>query len=357
MTIRTRRLAVTTLAAALGASALPASEAVAAPTRVSAGRTSLTLTAKTRKALKRHHVKVAARAGGSTRGRTYRLPVKGGKFDFGTNRGTLSQRGTLRLKLGRKSVVVSGLTLTLGRKSKVVAKVGGRKITLGVLLRGKQKVRSSSADRTLSGIRLRLTAAAAKRIDKRLGRKAVRGGEVLGNVTVQVRKPSSNTGTGSSGTPASEAKIGFSPAFTQALGQAELPASAVLGAQQLPDGSIDLPVAAANIDPSTGTGTVDLAGAIVLGSGANAVTIDHLGLEFGADSNGLYGNVNGIRVKVAAIEGTGLSEALQSGSKQLSGLLATLSPEAAAALNQAGGVSLFVPGTPFGDINVTLPGS
>jgi hypothetical protein len=34
-----------------------------------------------------------------------------------------------------------------------------------------------------------------------------------------------------------------------------------------------------------------------------------------------------------------------------------LTPEGAATLNQAGGVSFFVPGTPLGDLSLSLPPS
>jgi hypothetical protein len=144
---------------------------------------------------------------------------------------------------------------------------------------------------------------------------------------------------------------------SQALAENGLAPSALPGADMLPDGTISLPVAGVNIDPKTGTGTVDLTGGFTLGSGENAITIDHPQVVVNGDQSGLYAAVNGTRVKIAALEGTGLAEALKSGTKQLSDLLIQLSPEAAAALNQAGGVSLFVPGTPFGDLSVALPSS
>jgi hypothetical protein len=95
----------------------------------------------------------------------------------------------------------------------------------------------------------------------------------------------------------------------------------------------------------------------VLGSGAKAVRIDHPQIVVGGAEQGLHAQVNGVDVKLAGLDQTGLQAALKNGSKQISDLLVQLSPEGAAALNQAGGVSLFVPGTPFGDIDLTLPGS
>jgi hypothetical protein len=336
-----------------------ASQAQAAPSKVSGGQTTLTLTAKSKKVLKRHHIKLVARKPGAAKGRSYRLPVKGGKYDFGTNRGTLSQRGSLRLKRGKRVVSITGLKVTLGKKSKVVAKVNGRKMTLAVLKRNRQKVKSSSANRSVSRIKFRVTKAAAKRINKRLHGRAFSGRGSLGKLAVRVRKPASNGAAPAA--PANDttsaAKIGFAPGVSQALAENDLAPSALPGADQLPDGSINLPVTAVNFDPQTGTGTVDLSGGLSLGQGENAVTIDHPQIILNANESGLYAEVNGMRVKLANLDESGLAEALQSGSKQLSDLLMSLSPEGAAALNQAGGISLFVPGTPFGDVSLTLPSS
>jgi hypothetical protein len=84
------------------------------------------------------------------------------------------------------------------------------------------------------------------------------------------------------------------------------------------------------------------------------VTIDRPQIVLDGDDSGLYAAVTGVRVKLANLDSSGVAEAIKNGSTQLSDLLLTLSPEGAAALNQAGGVSLFVPGTPFGDVSVTV---
>jgi hypothetical protein len=357
MQIRNRHVALAA-AASLVSGGMLASQAQAAPSKVNGGRTTLTLTAKSKKVLKRHHIKLVARKPGSASGRSYRLPVKNGKYDFGSNRGTLTQRGSLTFKRGRRTVRISGLTVTLGKRSKVVAKVGGRRTTLAVLLRNKQKVKSSGANRSVTRIKFRITKAAAKRINRKLRGRAFSGRGSLGNLSVRLRKPAtSGTTTAAPNDTTSAAKIGFAPGVSQALAENDLAPSALPGADQLPDGTISLPVSAVDFDPQTGTGTVDLAGGINLGKGDNAVTIDHPQIVLNGNEAGLYAEVNGIRVKLANLDQSGLAEALQSGAKQLSDVLMSLSPEGAAALNEAGGISLFVPGTPFGDISLTLPSS
>ncbi len=357
MNIRTRQVALAA-AASLASAGIVAPQAIAAPSKVSGGRTTLTLTAKSKKALKRHHIKIAARKPGSAKGRNYLLPVKSGSFDFDTNRGSVSQGGSLRLKHGRRAVTVSGLKVTLGKKSSnVVAKVGGRKVTLASLSRRTQKVKSSSANRSVGNLRFRLSAKAAKRINAKLHVRGYSVRAAVGSVSVRVHNPAGAGPGSSAGNSGSVAKIGFAPEVSQALAEAGLSPAALPGGMQLPDGSISLPVTGANIDPATGSGTVDLAGGLTLGTGGNMVTVDHPQLVFGGAGQGLYAAVNGVRVRLADLDKAGLSEALKSGTKQLSDLLVSLSPEGAAALNSAGGVSLFLPGSPFGDLSVTLPSS
>jgi hypothetical protein len=297
---------------------------------------------------------------GKTKGRAYTLPVKTGKYDFGTNKGTVTQGGALRFKKGKTVVKITGLKVTLGKKSKVVAKVAGRKMTLAKLSRNKQKVKSSGTTRSVTRIKFQINKAAAKRINKKLPGRAFNGRGSLGKLALRVKNPKGGT-TATTPAPVAEtpaaAKIGFAPGVAGGLAENGLTPSALPGADLLPDGTISLPVAGVNIDPQTGTGTIDLGGGITLGSGENAITIGEPQIVVGADGSGLYANVNGIRVKLAGLEDSGLAEALQSGAKQLSDLLIQLSPEGAAALNQAGGVALFVPGTPFGDISLTLPSS
>jgi hypothetical protein len=358
MKIKTRQVALAA-ATTLTSAGIAVPPALAAPSKVSGGRTTLTLTAKNKKQLKRHHVKLVARKPGSAKGRSYRLPVKSGSYDFGTNKGTVSQGGSLRIKRGRRAVTISGIKVTLGKRSKVVAKVGGRKLTLATLSRRTQKVSSSAANRSVGNIRFRLSARAAKRINSKLHNRAFSARRALGSLGLRVHKPSS---TGSSTPGAGDAapaaaKIGFAPGVAQALSDAGVAPSALPGSEQLPDGTISSPVTAANIDPQTGTGTIDMAGGVSFGSGPNAVTVDHAQIVIAADQAGLYASVNGVRVKLADLDKAGINEALQSGAKQLTDLLVSLSPEGADALNQAGGVSVFVPGTPFGDISVTLPSS
>jgi hypothetical protein len=329
-------------------------QANAAPTKVKGGQTTLTLTAKAMKLLKKRHIKLVAMKPGKAKGRAYKLPVKTGKYDFGTNRGTVNQGGSLRFKKGKRVVKITAIRVTLGKSSKVVAKVAGHKMTLGKLIRNKQKVKSSGANRTVTRIKFQITKAAAKRINSKLRGHAFKG-SALGTLSVLVHQPKSGTVAPNDNTSA--AKIGFAPGVAQALSDNGLAPSALPGANMLPDGTLSLPVAGVNIDPATGKGTIDLTGGFTLGSGDNAITVDNPQVVVNGDQSGLYAAVNGTRVKIAALEGTGLAEALKSGTKQLSDLLIQLSPEAAAALNQAGGVSLFLPGTPFGDLSVSLPSS
>lgn len=355
----TTRPAVLAAFSVVATGATIAPNAIAAPSKVKSGRATLTLTAKSKKALKRHHIKLIAGKPGSAKGRSYRLPSKGGSYDFRTDRGTITQRGSLRLKRGRRSVRITAIKIALGKKSKIVATVGGKRLTLAVLSRKTQRVKSSGTSRSVGNIRVRFSAEAAKRLNARLGRRAFTGRKRIASLTVLVRRAATAKG-GANGTkqpPTSSAKLALAPGVSKSLADNGLTPSALPESQRLPDGSVNLPVTAVSADPQTGSGTVDLAGGLTLGSGSNAVTLDHPQLVVGGSDQGFYANVNGARVKLADLEKSGLSEALQTGTKQFFDLVAVLTPEGAEMLNQAGGLSLFVPGTPLGDLSVTLPPS
>lgn len=350
MTIGKRRMSLAIMAALI-TTALLAPQGQAAE-KVTSGSTVLELTAKGSKELRKRHIKVRAAKPGTSRGRRYRLPVKSGTFDFNTNRGTLTEGGSLRLSLGRKKVTISAVKISLGRgTSRVVAKIGGRRVTLGFLTRRGQKVQDSSSKRTVSRVSMRLSKGAATLVQRKLGGRRL-GLRALASLTVAVTKPPKGAADTAA---AGQAKVVIAPGLMAQLLAAGLDPAALPGSEQLPDGSITLPVGAVNIDPQTGHGTIDLAGGLTLGSGANAVTIDNPQVVIDADGGTLYAQVNGVRVRLAGLENSGLAEALQSGLTQLQSTVLTLSPELATLLTQAGGVSVFVPGTPFGDVSVSLP--
>jgi hypothetical protein len=363
MTGRRRRCALA-FTAALGSAALLAPQVQAAPTKVKSGRTVLTISTKGNKALKRRHIEIRAAGRTRARKRAYRSPVRSGRFNFETNRGTLNQAGGLRLRRGRRKLAIRAVKVRLGRKSRVVARIGRRKVAFAVLSRRAQKVHQSGNRRTVSRIRVRPSKRAAKLIRRKLGGKRLSPRRTIASLRVTVRRPSGSTGAPPAGTPGAgdsattgSAKISFAPGLAELLGQAGLDLSALPGADQLPDGTIDLPVAAVNIDPQTGEGTIDLDGGLSLGNGDNAVKIEDPQVVLSATEAGLYAWVAGVRIKVAALEDAGLGELLRDGATQIEGTVLTLAPQAAELFSQLGGVSLFVPGTPFGDLSLTLPSS
>jgi hypothetical protein len=321
---------------------------------VKSGTTTVKLSPKASKKMKQDNVKLLAAKPAKRAARSYRLPVRPGSFDYGKQRGTVAQKGRLRFTHGRRKVVLERIKVTLGKRSKATAKIGGRTVKLAVLSKRGSKVRNSSASSTVSKLKVRLSKRAAKLLDRRLRTKAFSARAKFATTSVKLNRTANAGAPGLGATPRSQAKIGLPPALISALSAAGLDLSALPGSELLPDGSLVLPIVSNTIDPQTGTGTIQFSGGLQLGSGADAVTIENPSIEVGANQQDLFASVNGVRVKLAQLEGTGLPEALQGGLAQVSGAL-TLTPEGAALLNQLGGVSLFLPGTPFGDLDVTMP--
>jgi hypothetical protein len=322
---------------------------------VKSGTTTVTLSPKASKKLKRDNVKLRAAKPAKRTARSYRLPVRPGRFDYGKQRGTVAQKGRLRFTHGRRKVVLKRIKITLGKRSKATAKIGGRTVKLAVLSKRGSKVRNSSASSTVSKLKVRLSKRAAKLLDRRLRTKVFSARAKFATTSVKLNRAANAGAPGPGATPPqSQAKIGLSPGLMGALASAGLEPSALPGSELAPDGSLVLPIASSTIDPQTGTGTVQFSGGLQLGTGDDAVTIENPSIEVGANQQDLFASVNGVRVKLAQLEGIGLPEALQGGLAQLNGAL-TLTPEGAALLNQLGGVSLFLPGTPFGDLDITVP--
>jgi len=150
------------------------------------------------------------------------------------------------------------------------------------------------------------------------------------------------------------------------LGSASGGLPAPLGTTPLPiiDGSsvtLPLPTGDAGLSFANGTvtGTIPLSGGIQLDNGQISATITNPTLTLGTGTEGstLSASVNGgPEVKLFDIDTTKLLQAATpDGGLSLSGLLAELSSEGAATLNQVLGTNAFTTGQPIGGLTIILP--
>ncbi len=369
---------------------LPASLGVAAvataagSSRQAKNAATLTLSVKAQRSLARHHVNVRALRPATRRKSSYALPASSGKWNFAKATGTLNLKGVLAIAAGKRSVKIKSVTFKRPAKGngQLTVKLAGRKVKLFTVT-GKAHVKRGATSETISGLTAKLTKAGAGRLNKALRNYAFKSGQKFGSFTVTVsNRAITGPGAGKSGGPSvtsvstTGAGVQFVPAFRSLLNSAGLGAVPLLpGSNGLPapvgtaplpgvDGtSVSLPLdgssAGVSFANGTLTGTIPLSGGLQLAKGGLSVSLTNpqVTLATGTEGSSLSFQVNGgPEVKLLHLDTSKLVQsALPNGTLDLEGLLATLSSEGAASLNQALGRNLFTTGQPVGGVTLIVP--
>jgi hypothetical protein len=163
---RRRMLPIGFLAAALIALLAFAPLASATPDPVASGTTTLNLNKQFAKYLGTFGIKVSPIGKAKVKGTKATLPVKGGSFDPTNGKGTLTHKGGLTFKAGKRKAQVKALEVNT-KKRTVTGKLGGKKVVLA-------KIAGVSSSRNGFGVNLvvkkvKLTPAAANALNKALG--------------------------------------------------------------------------------------------------------------------------------------------------------------------------------------------
>jgi hypothetical protein len=345
----------------------------------------LTLSVKAKRSLARQHVTVRALRPATRRKSSYALPASSGKWNFTKATGTLNLKGVLAIAVRKHSVKMHSVTFTRPAKGagQLTVKVGRHKVKLFTIT-GRAHIRRSSTSETISGLNAKLTKTGAARLNRALHTHALRKGESFGSFTVKVSNspvsgtagaPNSGAAAPVTGASSTGAGVVFAPAFRSLLDSAGLGAVPLLpGSNGLPaplgttpvpglDGtSVTLPLngstGGASFSNGVLTGTIPLSGGLQLGNGALSVSLTNpqLTLGTGTEGSSLSFEINGAEVKLLDLETTKLLQsALPNGTLDLQGLLATLSAEGAASLNQLLGKNLFTTGQPVGGVTLIVP--
>jgi hypothetical protein len=368
---------------------LAGATAVAATTGASANSATLTLSAKTKKALATQHAALRATKPATRKNATYGLPESSGKWNFVNGTGTLNFKGVLSVAIGKHSLKINSVSFSRPAKGngQVTVKIAGKKVKLFTIT-GKPKIKQAATSETLTGMTAKLAKAGATRVDNRLHTSTFKTNQNFGSFSVTVStspittststtSPTSGAGT-VTGASSTGAGVDFVPAFRSLLDSTGLsvaplvPGSnglpAPLGTTTIPgaDGSsLTLPLngstAGGSFDAGTLTGTVPLSGGMELGNGqvSASLTNPSLTLGTGTEGSGLSFSVNGgPELKLFDIDTSQLEQAaLPNGTLDLSGLLATLSSQGASTLNTVLGTNAFTTGQPVGGLTLIVPAS
>lgn len=140
--------------------------ASATPDPVASGSATVTLNKGFTKYLKTFGIKIQKIAPAKLKGRKATFTVSGGSMDPTNGLGTLNLNGGLKFKAGKKSATIKAVVLDTG-KSSLTAKISGKKVKLA-------KLSGLSFTRNGFGVsvtvkKMKLTGAAAKQLNKKLG--------------------------------------------------------------------------------------------------------------------------------------------------------------------------------------------
>lgn len=143
-----------------------ASAASAASEPVTGGATDLNLTKGFKKKLSNNGVKVLATGSGKVSKGTVELAVTGGSVDTAAGQGTIEHGGGFKFKRGKRTAGITAVTIELSTGA-VVAKVANSTMKLGTL--GPVSYTRNGVNVNVSSGGVKLTAKAAKRLNKKLG--------------------------------------------------------------------------------------------------------------------------------------------------------------------------------------------
>ena len=342
-------------------------------------KATLTLSGATSRALKKAHVTLQAVKPSTHKKSTFTLPTKSGRWNFTAANGTLNLKGALRVKRGKRSQQLGTLVFSRGAKggAQLTVKVRGKKVKIFNMAKKGAKANTKGNRQTVSKFTVTLTKQAATLLNKALKHKVFRAKQKLGSFQVTVSTTASGKpapGTGSAGAaPTTGVGVSFARAIHSVPGLSATPLGAASGGLPAPPGTTPIPVldrsavtlplpsgdAGLSFANGTVTGTIPLSGGIQLDNGQISATVTNptLTLGTGTEGSSLSASVNGgPEIKLFDIDTTKLLQsATPDGGLSLSGLLAELSSEGAATLNQALGTNAFTTGQPIGGLTIILP--
>ncbi len=311
---------------------------------VAGGQTMLQLDRGTARALTAAGVRVTpvrpARTGAS--GLTF--PVSGGEADPGTLAGTVTHRGGIRFRAGGRSVILRDPTYRIGERSTLTARVGSARLTIATLRTGNARIAAGGAlDTGVSRVDARLTATAARALNRAFRTRLFRSGLRLGTVRSEVRFGEVVFAGGATGLALDAGAV----AALTSLGVAP----GVVAPATLAEGEVRFPITGGLVNAETLAGEITHSGGLSLTRGATRVELGEptIGID---DSPALSLVLGGTRVDVVSLDASGARTTVDGDAVTVSGVVARLTAPAAQALNAAFGTTAFAEGLVLGTATV-----
>jgi hypothetical protein len=256
---RGTKLTAAIMAAALFALLAFAPFASAAPDPVASGSATVTLKNGFVKSLKKRGVKITKVAPAKLKGKKATFAVGGGELDPTTGAGTLNLNGGLQFKAGKKKVKVKALVVNTTKKG-LFANVGGKKVKLAVLA-GWSYTRAGFGV-SLNVKKLKLTTAAAKQLNKKLGfkkgKKPFKGNRLMA-AAVAEEQPATVTLV-----PANNVVFDVNADLLKKLTEVKTNVETIAPTTQKGLTTFEFPISGGSIAPAATAGVVQTAGGVKL---------------------------------------------------------------------------------------------
>lgn len=387
---RGTKLPAAVLAAALFALLAFAPFASAAADPVASGSATVTLNNGFFKTLKKQGVKIRKIGAAKVKGKKATFPVTGGEMDPITGAGTLNLGGGIKFQAGKRKAPVKALVVNTTKKG-LFGKVAGKNMKLA-------KIAGYTFTRAGFGValtikKLKLTGAAAKRLNKKLGFKQApkpfKGNRLMGKANAEEQPstvaivPGGNTALALSKAALDKLKnvgpeIGGEHPFEVKLSL--IPPATVLGISGEGTPIAGFPISGGSISPTATAGTVQHTGGIKLvqdleaagpnGKGQTTLEMNNIWLDLTTKTASVEVTITNPktpeanlgplgRVSIADIQLTGASADAVTRRVSVSGT-ATLQAVTAATLNavfvepiEGKGKGTFAAGDPLGSFSFT----
>jgi len=252
---RGMKLTAATMAAALFALLAFAPFASAAPDPVASGSATVTLKSGFVNSLKKQGVKISKINPTKLKGTKATFKVSGGELDPTNGKGTLNLAGGLKFKHGKKSVSVKGLQLNTA-KNGLFGKISGAKVKLASIS-GYSFTRAGFGV-SLKVTKLKLTSAAAKKLNKKLSTKALKANKLMGSATGE-EQPATVTII-----PGGNVNFKANQELLLKLKDVETAAKVISPTTENGLGIFELPISGGSIAPTATAGQVQTIGGLLL---------------------------------------------------------------------------------------------
>ncbi len=259
---RGKTLTAGLVVAAILASLLFASIASAASDPVGSGNAKLTFTRGISRTLLNKHVRLQRIKPTNVKLRTLTFKLNGGSIDPTNGKGNVKLAGGFKFRHRKRAVAVRGLALNTTKRA-LNGVVGGKRMKVATILGFSQARNGFGVNLTVK--RLKLTGAAARRLNAKLGLKekgdrAFRGGQVMGAAKSNVQPLTLNVQAGGSASLLTdqttvEKFLGLGVSINPVEPTTET---------KTPLPKFDFPVSGGTVSPTAQVGIIDTSGGITL---------------------------------------------------------------------------------------------